>query len=61
MTCVRASAPLSGACPLGWAPNEDGTVTLWELGPGRSLDERVTVRADTDLADFEQLRAWLHV
>lgn len=56
MTCVRASAPASGACPLGWGLNEDGTRTLWRMGPGLSLNEGVTLRADTDPADFEQLQ-----
>jgi hypothetical protein len=59
MTCVRASAPASGACLRGWGPNEDGTRTLWLVGPGPSLSESVTIRDDVDPADFEQLQALL--
>lgn len=59
MTCVRASAPVSGACLLGWGPNEDGTKTHWRVGPGPSLDEGPTLRADADPCDFEQLRLFL--
>lgn len=60
MTCVRASTPEAGASRLGWAPNADGTMTLWRIGPGMVLDEQVTLRADVEPADFEQLRHWLH-
>lgn len=59
MTCVRASAPVSGACLLGWGSNEDGTTTHWRVGPGPSLDEGVTLRDDVDPADFEQLQVML--
>lgn len=59
MTCVRASAPVAGPCPLGWTPNADGTCTLWRIGPGPSLVERVTLRADVEPADFEQLQLLL--
>jgi hypothetical protein len=58
MTCSRASPPLD-AFFLGWGPNEDGTKTFWCVGPGLVLVEGTTVRADTDVADFEQLQALL--
>lgn len=59
MTCSRASGPTLGACLLGWGSNEDGTKTHWRIGPGPSLVEGVTLRADTDPADFEQLQILL--
>lgn len=59
MTCSRASGPVSGACRVGWGSNEDGTKTLWGVGPGPSLVEGVTLCADADPADFEQLQILL--
>lgn len=60
MTCVRASTPVSGACILGWGPNEDGTMTLWSIvGPSRRVVEGATLRSDVDPADFEQLQVML--
>lgn len=56
MTCVRASAPAHDAYALGWTPNEDGTITLWQVGPGPALEESVTLCAGVEPADFEQLQ-----
>jgi hypothetical protein len=59
MTCVRASDPLGSVCPHGWAPNADGTKTLWTVGPGPSLSEAVTLCADVEPADYVQLQMLL--
>jgi len=56
MACVRASAPARDAYAFGWVPNEDGTITLWQVGPGPALAESVTLRVGVEPADFEQLQ-----
>jgi hypothetical protein len=58
MTCKRVSQPID-AFFVGWGPNEDGTKTFWCVGPGLQLVEGATVRADTDVDDFETLHELL--